>query len=526
MVPDEVPPPAPSPVADPARATAAANRGPLAAPPGDAGSRAVAVAMVVALLYWILDLAVLRSGAPHPLDDLWEDALIAQSLLAGDGFRTTMLYPPLWGMRDPATLTIPVLVHGPLLPILIAPLFLLFGTGIVDHLAWLGAAGALGAAYCSGRLAHRAAGAGAAVVTVLLVTFSPVMLDAVHHSHSVALGAFALAAAMDALMREHPRGITAGLALGLGYLARPELMLAAPLLILGAGLHWSAAARFVAAFVACALPWWVHHALVAGSPFFNLSSYTLLSYSREHPGPSLMRDFALTPDRWSHLFRDEHRIVFGKALDSLPRAIGRLAVSPTPLTGWLMAAGLVAWLARPGFRRIAAALLLAGLIPVATMILTVPQRLYVVPFLPIYALAAAVGTRALGEWFGPKLPSGRVWAAVAIVLALTSAMPAVMVAMYEGRMGHQLLATERSALGPLRPDARVRPPEPMFSDRPDFVAWTTARPTFWVTELEYDALYPPDASAVERPAGLPARRDAYQTWFHDGHWQGGRRARP
>lgn len=498
------------------------------APPqvSEAGSRALAIALAIALLYWIVDLAILRSGTPHPLDDLWEDALIAQRLLAGDGFRTTMLYPPLWGLRDPAALTIPVLVHGPLVPLLIAPLLLLFGAGVVDHLAWLGAAGALGAAFCAGRLAQRAAGSTAAVVTVLLVTLSPVMLDAVHHSHSVALGAFALAAAMDALMRERPLGITAGLALGIGYLTRPELMLAAPLLILGAGLHWAAAARFVAAFVACALPWWIHHALVAGSPFFNLSSYTLLAYSREHPGPSLMRDFALTPDRWPHLLAQEYGLVAGKVVESLPRAVKRLALTPTPLTGWLVAAGLLLWLARPGFRRIAAALFLAGLVPLATMALTVPQKLYVVPFVPLYALGAAVGTRALHEWFGGRLWNGRTWAAIAIGLAVASAVPALMVARHEGRMSRELLASERAALGAVRADARVTPPEPMFSDRPDFVAWTTGRPAFWVTEEEFDVLYPLDASPVARPEGLPARRDARGTWFHDGHWATGRRAAP
>lgn len=499
-----------------------------AAPPqvSEAGSRALAAALVAALLYWIVDLAVLRGGTPHPLDDLWEDALIAQRLLAGDGFRTSMLYPPLWGMRDPATLTIPVLVHGPLVPLLLAPLLLLFGAGVVDQLAWLGAAAALGAAWCAGRLAQRAAGSTAAVVTVLLVTLSPVMLDAVHHSHSVALGAFALAAALDALMRERPRALTAGVVLGLGYLTRPELMLAAPLLILGAGLHWAAAARFVAAFVACALPWWIHHALLVGSPFFNLSTYTLLSYSREHPGPSLMRDFGLPPAEWPQRFAAEYRMVLGKLLDHLPRAIRRLAVTPTPLTGWLIAAGFVLWSARPGFRRIAAALFLAGLIPLATMTLTVPQKLYVVPFLPLYALGAAVGTRALHEWFGGRLLNGRTWAVIAIVLAFASAVPALMVAMHEGRAARELLASERAALAPLRADARVTPPEPMFSDRPDFVAWTTARPTFWVTEQEHDALYPLDATRVERPPGLPPRRDASRTWFHDGHWSPGRRAAP
>jgi hypothetical protein len=239
-----------------------------------------------------------------------------------------------------------------------------------------------------------------------------------------------------------------------------------------------------------------------------------------------MRDFALTPERWPLLLREEYGLVASKLLETLPRAIKRLAVTPTALTGWLMAAGLLSWFARPGFRRIAAALFLAGLIPLATMTLTVPQKLYIVPFVPIYALAAAVGTRALHEWFGGRIWNGRTWAVIALALALVSAVPALMVAMHGGRIGRELLAAERAALGPLRPDARLQPPEPMFSDRPDFVAWTTARPTLWVTEEEYDGLYPLDATPTQRPSGLPSRRDAHQTWFHDAHWAGGRRARP
>src|SRR5947208_1487409 len=74
--------------------------------------------LLLSAAWWTLDLAVLRSGTPHPSDDHWEDFLIAEHLLAGGGFRTHLIYPPLWGLRDPRDLTVPVLVHGPLLPLL------------------------------------------------------------------------------------------------------------------------------------------------------------------------------------------------------------------------------------------------------------------------------------------------------------------------------------------------------------------------------------------------------------------------
>lgn len=88
---------------------------------------------------WLIDLAVLRGGTPHPLDDTWEYGLVARSLLAGHGFRTPMIHPPLWGLHD-ASNTVPVLVHGPLLSLLGAPWLAWFGPGALDGAAWLAAA--------------------------------------------------------------------------------------------------------------------------------------------------------------------------------------------------------------------------------------------------------------------------------------------------------------------------------------------------------------------------------------------------
>src|SRR5262249_35699271 len=68
-------------------------------------------ALPVPALFWIVDLGVLRAGIPDPLDDNWEDNLIARNLVHGVGFRSQMLYPPLWPLHDPRTLTVPVLIH-------------------------------------------------------------------------------------------------------------------------------------------------------------------------------------------------------------------------------------------------------------------------------------------------------------------------------------------------------------------------------------------------------------------------------
>src|SRR5512143_3264505 len=79
--------------------------------------------------------AVLGAGVPDPLDDVGEYGVTARQLLAGHGFRTTVIHPPLWGLRD-AALSVPVLVHGPLLPLLAAPALAALGAGALDHAAW------------------------------------------------------------------------------------------------------------------------------------------------------------------------------------------------------------------------------------------------------------------------------------------------------------------------------------------------------------------------------------------------------
>lgn len=61
----------------------------------------LAAAACLAAAFWIFDLAVLRAGVPHPLDDLWEYALVARHLLADGRWHTSLIYPPLWPLRDP-----------------------------------------------------------------------------------------------------------------------------------------------------------------------------------------------------------------------------------------------------------------------------------------------------------------------------------------------------------------------------------------------------------------------------------------
>src|SRR5260221_12892335 len=87
-------------------------------------------ALTLAAAFWLLDLAALHAGVPDPLDDTWEYGVAARHLIEGDGFRTRVIHPPLVGLMDDRA-TVPVLIHGPLLPILISPI--VAGTGSVDQ---------------------------------------------------------------------------------------------------------------------------------------------------------------------------------------------------------------------------------------------------------------------------------------------------------------------------------------------------------------------------------------------------------
>ena len=245
----------------------------LVTPPSHSKARGLVplewVVAIAAAIYWALDLAVLRGGTPAPLDDSWEMALAARELLAGHGFRTPMIHPPLYALRDAAN-HVPVLVHGPLLPLLLTPFVRLLGAAAVDAVAWLAAAFWVGTAVLTCRVASRAFGTGAAAFAAFLVIASPLALRMTHHDVAPAAGAFFAAWALDLIARPHPHSFAVGFVLGLGALVRPEFLLALPIAGLALGVRsWPALLLGYALPVA---PWALHTFRATGSPAFNLSS--------------------------------------------------------------------------------------------------------------------------------------------------------------------------------------------------------------------------------------------------------------
>lgn len=482
--------------------------------------------LVIVALFWVFDLGWLRAGVPNRLDDTWEYGVAARHLLAGDGFRTSVIHPPLWGLRD-AALTVPILVHGPLVPLLLAPVLALFGAGALDQIAWLGACFALLTALLLCRLGTRHFGPAVGAAAALLFTLAPLTLQAVHNDTTLVVGAFLLLLAFDLLARDRPRRAAAAIVLGLGVLVRTEMTLALfGLSVLAGG---SGAVTLVSGMALVAGAWWWHNWSATGSPLFSLSTYLLVGYSERWPGISVLRDFSLTPAQWPRVLLESAPELQHKAQTNLRFALKTAFLSPSALTGWLAAAGLVVGAARASTRRIAVAAFACALVPVAVITFTLLDPRYVTPCLPLWALSAAVAA----EWLWGRIPrAGHTpgWLPVLILLMLFATVPALQRGARESREFAELLATERAALAPQVTPAATLPrltarglerpagaastaPRLMFSDTPDFVAWTTGRPTVWVSRDEYDRL--PAPGAAVSAGSPPARGTPDDTWFHE-----------
>jgi len=470
-------------------------------------------------LFWIGDLAGLRAGVPDPLDDSWEYGVVARSLLAGSGFRTAVVHPPLWILRDGAG-TVPVLVHGPLVPVLLTPLVSVGGAGVVEQVAWLAALFAALAALALHRLGERWHAPPTGAAAALAFTLSPLTLRAVHHDVALPLGAWLLTLALGQLARTRPRGGRAGLALGAGLLVRPEFLLALPLLAWLAG---PARRRFVLVALAPLVPWMWHGWVHAGSPLFNLSSYLLIGYWGSRPEISVMRDFALPPRAWPQALVGELAELPGKWLSFFPHALKRVLFAPSPFTGWLAPLGALLALQGPLSRPLAIAGAGLALLPLAIMTVTLFDERYVVPFLPVFALAAARGAAEAVEWLPAWARRPRAWLTAFVVLLALTALPALEAGRREGALSRARLRVERAGLATLPPAAPGA--NPVFTDTPDFVAWTLRRPAVWVTRAEYEGLPIAAAGTAARP-DRPSRRDDDATWFHEADGRGAPLAAP
>ena len=455
-------------------------------------------------LYWVFVLGVLRCGVPDPADDTWEYGLAARQLLAGHGWRTTMIHPPLWSFHAPDG-TIPLLIHGPLLPAVFAAVFRLLGERAIAWTAWGAAVSAWLAAWLTERVCRRFFGAAAAATAAIALTLSPHMLNAVTHDVAMCAGAMLLALIMDLTMRERPNAVVVGAAVGLALLVRPEflpLAIALPFLVPALRSWWS----YAAPALACVVPWAGHQYLATGIIGFNLSTALFLSYTKTWPGLAVLQDFALTPARLRSELWNARAELVSKWLFTAPRALRHVLQAPSAWTSWLAFAGAFRLLRdRPW--RLAAGLVVAGMvIPFVFMTLTERNPRLLIPFLPLFAIALAAGVAWIVErrWLGI---SGVTAMALVTLLALASTIPACLKEWREAHALEPWLAAERAALEERGAVGEGQPL--MFSDRPDFVSWITRRPVIGVSREQYLHLAKGDLRGDLPDPGLD--RD---TWFH------------
>jgi hypothetical protein len=326
------------------------------------------------------------------------------------------------------------------------------------------------------------------------------MLRMVHHDIAPAAGACAVALALDLIARPQPRAFLAGLALGAGALVRPELLLGA----VGAGyaLGLTRLTPFALGAAIAVMPWFLR-GLATGAPGFNLSSYLLIAYTRSHPGLSPLWDFAIPPSRFPAALVHALPELPAKWLHLAPRAIKHALMAPGPGLGLVSALGLAAAGKSPRTRRWAWAALGAALIPVVLVTTTESSERYVAVFLPLWAVGAVQAAAIAG---GEQRRQLALAALLALLLPFSFAAFAT-----EARQSAAVrawLTVERAALA-----SRAAPglsSRLMFSDTPDFAAWTTGRPVIATTLDGYRTL----PATGDTGSSLPPRGGADDEWFH------------
>jgi hypothetical protein len=332
-----------------------------------------------------------------------------------------------------------------------------------------------------------------------LFTIAPLTIRAVNHDPSLLVGAVLLLAALDGLEREPARPFIAGLAIGLATLARAEMLVASLVLLFFAGRR--GAAWLALGVLLPAAPWWLHNARATGQPFFNLSSYLLIGYTPAHPGLSVLRDFTLPPARFPIALRDAIGTLPAKWAEALPHALKRMFLAPTGGSGWLALIGVTqAFRSSRGFAWL---VILLAMIPIAIMTLTVYDTRYLVPFLPLWALGAALGAEAMSRLLPSWGQRPRAWIGALLLIVLPSVAPALREAGREARGFERTLGVERRSLRGFE----HWPNRLILSDTPDFVAFTTGRPVVWMTETELEA--------ARANGSLPRALRASDRWFHD-----------
>ncbi len=474
-------------------------------------SRAFLFALSFAALGVLCNLAQ-RASTPHLRDDIWEYGIVARQLAAGAGWRTTVVHPPLLGMMRRQDGTVPVLIHGPLMPAILVPCVALFGEATLIHSMWLGALFLLLTARPLFRLLRPRWGEPTAALAAGLLPWTPLAWRALNHDQVLALGMLLATLAWEAVLGERFRPGRAGFWLGLCYLARGEALLLVPL-VLGAVTQGSLAAhrpagrdaaRLLGAFAGCAIPWWIHNALATGMPLFSLSSYLLVSYWPPYHNLTALLDPNLTPQAWREAWPRLVQALPGKMASFLPHAAKAALLQPSP---WSAPLTLFGWivLARRSPRT---GVTFLGSVAALTALLaaTVYDTRYLALALPGICAACAAGTAALVAPIGAR----NRWGAAILVLALLVVSAGWSGTTRGAKPERDALEREGAALAAAFPSGE---PWVLLSDVPDFASWRTGWPAVWVDARVAPRQLRASHAAAERWVGNQSRFGGTALWL-------------
>jgi len=458
--------------------------------------RARIVALAVAAAFWCAHVAVevWTPGRALLTYDSAQYALAGRHLAEHGRLMTPFAYAST--LREGVGPPYPLLAGHPLLPLMLAPLFKLFGAHAWLTLVPMAVCYLLTVA-CAVELVLLSGGSATlAGIVGGALAMSPGMLQNAADGLSELPFATAWTAAMLVMtrMRRDPQPLRLGACLGLAHLARPVVVptlpvwLAAVALASEPGRRPRNAAVAFGGFALFALSLLLYKWRATGSPFTDVGGIMLLT--------QLAPEFQqYTVARLLHLpnalawIRAHPGALVHKLAGSLPFMVGEAF----RLGGWLTGLGFALWIVRPrrdgdGPMRLAAGGSLVVLTLLAAM--TLPRSQYLFPMLPAAVAFGAMTLERLGR--AARLPAAVPVALVAAILSWSSLR--LTAAEWAGvrsarRPPAAFVERDVEALGAALA-ARIPERTLVASDMAPWVSWYARRPsvTMPVTVADLDEL--------------------------------------
>ena len=389
--------------------------------------RALGVALLVAAACWCahVAIAVWAPGRALLTYDSAQYALAGRHLAEHGRLATPYAYTST--LREGAGPPYPLLAGHPLVPLMLAPLFKLFGA----H-AWVTLVPAavcyLVTVACAVELVLLSGGSAplAGIVGVALA-IAPGMLQNAADGLSEMPFAAAWSAAMLVMtrMRRDPQPLRLGACLGIAHLARPVVVPALPVWLAAVAVASEPGRRLrnvgvaFGGFSLFALSLVLYKWGATGSPFTDVGGTMLLTQLSPEFQPHDVARLLHVPDAVAWIRAHPGALVH-KLTTSLPFMVGEAF----RLGGWINGLAFALWIVRPrrdgdGPMRLAA----GGSLVVLTLLaaVTLPRSQYLFPMLPAAVAFGSMTLERLGR--AARLPAAVPVALVAAILSWSSLRP-------------------------------------------------------------------------------------------------------